>query len=98
MEISRQEYWSGLPLPSPGDLPDSGIKPISPALAGGLFTSLTPGKKHILLLSLFLTKLLYQLLKHMSYNDFHSFHSIFKLQEGRTFHCHKIHSVKFTIS
>ena len=28
----RQEYWSGLPFPSPGDLPDSGIKPESPAL------------------------------------------------------------------
>ena len=33
MEFSRQEYWSGLPFPSPGDLPDPGIKPASPALA-----------------------------------------------------------------
>ena len=32
MEFSRQEYWSGLPFPSPGDLPDSGIEPRSPAL------------------------------------------------------------------
>ena len=32
MEFSRQEYWSGLPFPSPGDLPDPGIKPRSPAL------------------------------------------------------------------
>ena len=32
MEFIRQEYWSELPLPSPGDLPDSGIKPGSPAL------------------------------------------------------------------
>ena len=32
MEFSRQEYWSGLPFPSPGDLPDQGIKPGSPAL------------------------------------------------------------------
>ena len=32
MEYSRQEYWSGLPFPSPGDLPDPGIKPGSPAL------------------------------------------------------------------
>ena len=32
MEFSRQEYWSGLPFPSPGDLPDTGIKPRSPAL------------------------------------------------------------------
>ena len=32
MEFSRQEYWSGQPFPSPGDLPDPGIKPGSPAL------------------------------------------------------------------
>ena len=32
MEFSRQEYWSGLPFPSPRDLPDSGIEPVSPAL------------------------------------------------------------------
>ena len=31
MEFSRQEYWSGLPFPPPGDLPDPGIKPMSPA-------------------------------------------------------------------
>ena len=36
MEFSRQEYWSGLPFPSPGDLPDPGIEPGSPALAGRL--------------------------------------------------------------
>ena len=42
MEFSRQEYWSGLPFPSPGDLPDPGIKPkvlISPSLTGGFFIS-----------------------------------------------------------
>ena len=38
MGFSRQEYWSGLPFPSPGDLPDPGIEPTSPALAGGFFT------------------------------------------------------------
>jgi len=32
MEFSRQEYWSGFPFLSPGDLPDPGIKPVSPAL------------------------------------------------------------------
>ena len=32
MEFSRSEYWSGYPLPSPGDLPNSGIEPRSPAL------------------------------------------------------------------
>ena len=35
MGFSRQEYWSGLTFPSPGDLPDSGIEPESPALTGG---------------------------------------------------------------
>ena len=44
MEFSRQEYWSGLSFPPPGDLPDSGIKPtslMSPALAGGFFATST---------------------------------------------------------
>ena len=41
MGFSRQEYWSGLPFPSPGNLPDPGIKPMSPALAGGFFTAST---------------------------------------------------------
>ena len=44
MEFSRQEYWSGLPFPSPGDLPHPGIEPESPALAGGFFTTESPGK------------------------------------------------------
>ena len=44
MGFSRQEYWSGLPFPSPGDLPDPGIKPVSLALAGRLFTTVPPGK------------------------------------------------------
>ena len=44
MEFSRQEYWSGLPFPSPGDLPDPGIKPVSPALVGGFYISEPPGK------------------------------------------------------
>ena len=44
MGFSRQEYWSGLPFPSPGDLPDPGIKLTSPALAGGFFIVEPPGK------------------------------------------------------
>ena len=47
MGFSRQEYWSGLPFPSPGDLPDSGIEPkgpLIPALAGGFFTIEPPAK------------------------------------------------------
>ena len=43
MEFSRQEYWSGFPFPPSGDLPDPGIKPASPALAGGFFTTELPG-------------------------------------------------------
>ena len=44
MGFSRQEYWSGLPCPPPGDLPDPGIEPVTPALAGGFFTNEPPGK------------------------------------------------------
>jgi len=44
MGFPRQEYWSGLPFPSPGDLPDPGIKPTSPALTGRFFTTEPPGK------------------------------------------------------
>ena len=47
MGFFRQEYWSGLPFPTPGDLPDPGIEHASlasPALAGGFFTSVPPGK------------------------------------------------------
>ena len=42
--FSRQEYWSGLPFPSPGDLPDPGIEPGSPALQSEALTSETPRK------------------------------------------------------
>jgi len=41
--FSRQEYWSGLPCPPPGVLPDPGIEPLSPVLAGGFFTTEPPG-------------------------------------------------------
>ena len=44
MGFSRQEYWSGLPFPSPGDLPDPGIEPGSPALQADALTSEPPGK------------------------------------------------------
>ena len=39
-----QEYWSGLPFPPPGDLPDPAIKPASPAVTGGFFAAVPPGK------------------------------------------------------
>ena len=47
MEFSRQEYWSGLPFPAPGDRPNPGIKPeslASPALADGFFTTAPHGE------------------------------------------------------
>ena len=47
MKFFRQEYWSGLPFPTPGDLPNPGTEPMSPAspaLAGGFFTTEPPGK------------------------------------------------------
>ena len=44
MEFSRQEYWSGLPFPFPGDLPDPGIKPGSPALQADTLLSELRGK------------------------------------------------------
>ena len=43
MGFSRQEYWSGEPSPSPGDLPDPGIKPRSPALQADALSSEPPG-------------------------------------------------------
>ena len=44
MGFPRQEYWSGLPFCSPEDLPNLGIEPVSPALAGRFFTAEPPGK------------------------------------------------------
>ena len=49
--LFRQEYWSGLPCPPPGDLPNPGIEstsPVSPALAGGFFTTEPPGKPQVI--------------------------------------------------
>ena len=42
MGFSRQECWSRLLFPSPGDLPNPGIEPMSPALSGGFFTTVSP--------------------------------------------------------
>ena len=44
MGFSRQEYWSGLPFPSPGDLPDPGIEPRSPTFQADALPSEPPGK------------------------------------------------------
>ena len=44
MGFLRQDYWNGLPFPSPGDLPEPGIKSTAPALGGKFFTTEPPGK------------------------------------------------------
>ena len=44
MGFFQQAYWSGLQFPPPGDLPNPGMEPASPALAGGFFTAEPPGK------------------------------------------------------
>ena len=44
MEFSREEYRSGLPFPSPVDLPNPGTEPVFPALSGKFFTTEPPGK------------------------------------------------------
>ena len=46
MKCSRQEYWSGLPFPSPGDLPNPGIEPGSPTLQANALPSEPPGNGH----------------------------------------------------
>ena len=45
--FSRHEYWSGLPCPPPGDLPDPGFKLMSPALVSGFFTTEPAGKPQV---------------------------------------------------
>ena len=59
MGFPRQEYWSGVPFLPPGDLPDSGIKPMSPAspaLSGGVesFTAAPPGKSIYLIYAIYI--------------------------------------------
>ena len=48
VEFSRQEYWIGLPFPTPGDLPKPGIESMFPALAGRFFTTAPPRKRMIM--------------------------------------------------
>ena len=59
MGFSRQEYWSGVPFPSPGDLPDPGIKPGSPALQADAVLSDPPGKPSLYSRFLFKKSVLY---------------------------------------
>ena len=53
MELSQQEYCSGLPFPPPGDLPDQGTEPLSPALTRGFFIPESPGTSHPLTILFF---------------------------------------------
>ena len=67
MGFPRQEYWSGLPLLSPGDLPDPEIKPTSLALTGGFFTTEPPGA-HIYACTYLFLCTSYKCLKILMYN------------------------------
>ena len=64
MGFPRQEYWSGLPFASPGDLPDPGIKPTSPALQTDALPSEPPGKPTLHIESTFSVALNIFKLKH----------------------------------
>ena len=54
MGFARQEYWSGLPFPSPGDLPNPGIEPASPVLEGRFFTAKPLREAHIYVISFYI--------------------------------------------
>ena len=79
MEFSRQEHWSGLPFPPPGDLPNPVIKPTSPALAGGFFTAellrnkVTPNKNLYLICKFFKEKESSYLNKYTIFNKYEYF-------------------------
>ena len=62
MGFSRQEYWSGLPFPSPGDLPDPGIEPRSPAMQADALPSEPLGKPQIVYAKI---KILHKNLSHL---------------------------------
>ena len=66
--FSRQEYWSGLPFPPPENLPDPEIKPVSPALAGGFFTTEPPGKPTGKILLLIMKELIIPVSDHFQTN------------------------------
>ena len=69
MGFSRPVYWSGLPFPSPGDLPNSGIKPGSPALQADSLPPEPPGGPYSYLFQPILKFLLYNLCNHFKFQD-----------------------------
>ena len=65
MEFSRQEYWTGLSFPTPGDRPHPVTEPVSlasPALVGGFFTTVPPGKPYRILLTIYMSLKIQQIL------------------------------------
>ena len=70
MGFSRQEYWSGLPFPSPGDLPDPGIEPGSPALWADALPSEPPGKSQYHLLINYFEKIFLNITLHKNFRIF----------------------------
>ena len=88
MDFSRQEYRSGLLFPSPGDLPDPGIEPMSPTLQADALTSEPPGKPNLVVEPV----LKYRLL-HFTYQNFFPFlneKEFMSLVLNEILHCHKI--------
>ena len=81
MGFSRQEYWSGLPFPSPGDLPDLVIELVSPALASGFFTVEPRGKSWVVI----------------AVNKYESFHFIFSFLRSSVSNMYNICSVFYSI-
>ena len=78
MEFSRQEYWSGLPFPSPGDLPNPGIEPRSPALQTDTLPSEPLGKPTLNVSYYIKTTYIYIYIKYITLinKQLHSFHML----------------------
>ena len=79
LEFPRQEYWSGLPFPSPGDLPDPGIKPGSPVLQADSLLSEPPGNQVCVYIYPLFSKFASHLCHHRTLNEFPLLYSRFSL-------------------
>ena len=79
LEFPRQEYWSGLPFPSPGDLPDPGIKPGSPVLQAHSLLSEPPGNQVCVYIYPLFSKFASHLCHHRTLNEFPLLYSRFSL-------------------
>ena len=86
MEFSRQEYWSGLPFPSPGDLPNPGIEPCSPALQADSLPTELRGKPIALTIRTFVGKVMFLFFPLERYKDRYFWHGAlqaFEILSGR---------------